>query len=124
MATMINRGVASAWSRGESAHNHRGNYHTDGRFLWSYRMLIGITLADGRKIALNAQSPHFVSMMTNQHTRIAKLHDDSIVNPARGRSYYRWDMWLFPRDLLSQSVGMTESMLADYSPVPEGVSHE
>lgn len=124
MTTVINRGVASAWSRGESAHNHRNNYHTDGRFLWSYHMLIGITLTDGRKIALNSYQPYRVTTTTTHHSRYATWHCTDIVNPVRGPAFDLWNIWLFPRDLLSQSVGITESMLADYAPLPEGVSHE
>ena len=48
-----NRNVAKRWANSHTAKSNNGQLSTDGRNLYSYNQLIGITLQDGTKVALD-----------------------------------------------------------------------
>lgn len=68
-----NNEVITAWLRGQQGSSHTGNLSTDGQKLFSYRLVIGDTMA-GEKIALDytASVGQFQSMTTSQHVGLAK----------------------------------------------------
>ena len=74
---MKNIDVARAWSRGEAAHT--AHLRTDGADLYSYRLRIGYTDAQGYKVALQyrAGTPlGFVSATTSKHVGLALRYSD------------------------------------------------
>ena len=79
-----NDAVISSWIRGQRGSSHTGNLSTDGQRLFSYRLVIGDTLA-GEKIALDytASVGQFQSMTTSQHVGLAKrqVANDNIMHP-------------------------------------------
>ena len=83
-----NDAVISSWIRGEQGSSHTGNLSTDGERLFSYRLVIGDTLA-GEKIALDytASVGQFQSMTTSQHVGLIKrqVKSSSIMLPEAAR---------------------------------------
>ena len=79
-----NTEVIRAWLRGQRGSSHTGNLSTDGQRLFSYRLVIGDTLA-GEKIALDytASVGQFQSQTTSQHVGLAKrqVANDNIMHP-------------------------------------------
>jgi len=79
MAT--NRGVICGWlnSRVSSA----GNLCTDGQKLFSYRLLIGFTSAEGEKVVLDytAKTGEYYSQTTSCHVGMASVGADQIMHP-------------------------------------------
>ena len=76
-----NRGVARAWGRGAAASSHTGNYWTDGKTLFSYRLCIGDTAADGTKVLRDhtASGKHqYHSQTTSCHVGYARVYADII----------------------------------------------
>lgn len=73
--------VANAWANGESARNGRYTFHTDGSNLYSYRLLIGFTSANGNKMLLEHRAPHFVSQTTSCHVGIAARYANACIHP-------------------------------------------
>ena len=79
-----NNNVAVNWACGIESQSHNGQFSTDGRNLFSYNQLIGITLANGDKVALNYMSRgggHYISNTTSQHVSKASIHATQTMNP-------------------------------------------
>ena len=79
-----NNNVASNWSTNTPSHSNNKQLTTDGRNLYSYRQLIGITLANGDKVALNYMSRGggcYISNTTSQHVSLASRRADQTMNP-------------------------------------------
>ena len=79
-----NSNVASNWSSNRESQSHNGSFSTDGRNLYSYRQLIGITLSNGEKIALNYTSRNkgiSISQTTSCHVGLASRNADQTMNP-------------------------------------------
>jgi hypothetical protein len=51
MSKYSNSQIAALWAAGKPASSHTGNFSTDGRSIWSYRLCIGETNEQGLKIA-------------------------------------------------------------------------
>ncbi len=76
-----NRNVARAWSVGQSANSHTGNYWTDGQRLFSYRLCIGDTAANGTKVLRDhtARGKHpYHSQTTSCHVSYARPFADIV----------------------------------------------
>lgn len=93
-----NKNVARAWHNGEFAQSHNGNYHTDGRNLYSYRMLIGVTAPDGTKYLLNVRGKNGYSSTTSKHVRLASV-GATLVEPVC-KNNWRY----FPVDTMKELV--------------------
>jgi len=79
-----NMSVATNWAMNSAIQSHNGQFSTDGQNLYSYRQLIGITLANGDKIALNYMSRGggcYISNTTSQHVSLASRRADQTMNP-------------------------------------------
>ena len=79
-----NNNVAVNWYRNIESQSHNGQFSTDGQNLYSYRKLVGITLANGDKVALNYMSRGggcYISNTTSQHVSLASRSADLIMNP-------------------------------------------
>ena len=78
---MTNRAVAAAWSRGECAQSN--SMRTDGRTLWSYNLVIGVT-REGVKVVLDyrAGTGNFKSSTTSTHVSFAADVASVIETPA------------------------------------------
>jgi YD repeat-containing protein len=77
---MKNQEVAKAWKEGRSGHS--SHMKTDGRSLWSYSLLIGVTDPGGKKVALNyTASGRPVSVTTSMHVNFARFVADRTVHP-------------------------------------------
>jgi len=79
-----NNNVASNWSINTASHSNNKQLTTDGQNLFSYRQLIGITLSNGDKVALNYMSRgngHYISNTTSQHVSLASRNADQTMNP-------------------------------------------
>ena len=84
MSRTTNSNVAYNWSNGKLSQSHNGQLSTDGQHLYSYRQLIGITLSNGDKVALNYMSRgngHYISNTTSQHVSLASRSADQTMNP-------------------------------------------
>jgi hypothetical protein len=81
-AVLANEEIARAWRRGRPATGNR--WHTDGRTLWSYRLVIGETNERGDKIVYDHTAPagHGRSKTTSRHVNLAKRYADKVVNPS------------------------------------------
>lgn len=117
MNTLTNNLVAESWSNGKPAKNHRGNFTTDGFFLFSYKMLIGITMSDGRKISLKGGVPYRVTTTTTRHCGHASSWSLETIKPVENPDSWRyiWNTYLFPHELLSQAVNVNDSILSLHS---------
>ena len=71
-----------AWKDGKPIKS-RTNLTTDGKNLYSYRLLIGFTGGDGKKILYLYQAPtgNFVSTTTSKHIGQAKGYADKEIVP-------------------------------------------
>lgn len=79
-----NNGVAKAWANNQKAHSSNGNYHTNGRELFSYSTMIGYTSPEGQKVLLDytSRTGNFLSMTTStKHIPPARLYCDHTINP-------------------------------------------
>ncbi len=79
-----NSNVASNWSTNTPSHSNNKQLTTDGQNLYSYRKLIGITLDNGDKLALNYMSRGggcYISNTTSQHVSLASRNADQTMNP-------------------------------------------
>ena len=79
-----NMSVATNWAMNFAIQSHNGQFSTDGKKLFSYNQLIGITLADGTKIALNYMRHGggcYISNTTSQHVSKASRCADQTMNP-------------------------------------------
>ena len=79
-----NNSVIHSWIRGYSADNGRSTLHTDGRNLYSYKLRIGYTGENGRKIVFlyNAKNDNFKSSTTSKHVSIASRQADESISPS------------------------------------------
>ena len=79
-----NNNVAVNWSCSIESQSHNGQFSTDGKKLFSYNQLIGITLSNGDKVALNYMSRGggcYISNTTSQHVSLASRRADQTMNP-------------------------------------------
>ena len=79
-----NDGVVQNWSRSLTSHSNNKQLTTDGKNLFSYRQLVGITLNDGTKVALNymrAGKGIYISQTTSHHVSKARDVADVAMNP-------------------------------------------
>ena len=79
-----NNNVAVNWACNIESQSHNGQFSTDGKNLFSYNQLVGITLADGTKIALNYMRRGggcYISNTTSQHVGLASGRADQVMNP-------------------------------------------
>ena len=79
-----NKNVAINWTFGIPSQSNNGQFSTDGKNLFSYSQLVGITLADGTKIALNYMrrgGGYYISNTTSQHVSLASVRADQVMNP-------------------------------------------
>ncbi len=84
MSRTTNKNVAYNWACGKLSQSHNGQLSTDGQHLYSYRQLIGITLANGDKVALNYMSRGgglYISNTTSQHVSLASRNANQTMNP-------------------------------------------
>lgn len=78
---MTNRNVARAWAQGSKATSHTGSFSTNGRHLYSYRLLIGTTI-HGRKVVYDYRAPDdFRSQTTSCHVGLAAQYADDVKTP-------------------------------------------
>jgi len=77
-----NSEIPRAWSVGQSAESHTGNFWTDGQRLYSYRLCIGDTCpSTGTKILREhtAGGKHeYHSQTTSCHVGKARMHADVV----------------------------------------------
>lgn len=106
-----NKNVARAWHNGQDAQSHNGNYHTDGRNLYSYRMLIGVTAPDGTKYLLNVRGKNRYSATTSQHVSKAVV-GATLVEPVNSGSWRHFPKNVHP-DLVLGDYGIFYT-LAEY----------
>ena len=82
--TMIstNDNVLRAWRDGLKARNSKSTLRTDGRYLWSYRLLIGIRKG-GKTFLRDATAPcgEFHSITTSCHVGKARQYADVVFHP-------------------------------------------
>ena len=79
-----NKNVATKWACNVPVKSHNGQLSTDGQNLYSYRKLIGITLSDGTKIALNYMRHGggcYISQSTSTHVSMASGVAHQTMNP-------------------------------------------
>jgi hypothetical protein len=69
-----NEGVVSAWKQGLIGWNSRKTLHTDGRYLYSYRLRIGTRLNGGATVVGDFTAPggEYKSQTTSCHVGLAK----------------------------------------------------
>jgi len=81
--TLRNEEIARRWRNGE--HGQNRSMYTDGRNLFSYRLLIGYTTSLGEKVvylyAAWSGKGRFISMTTSQHVSIAVRYAEIVLNP-------------------------------------------
>jgi hypothetical protein len=85
MIKTTNDQIAYYWSRGTAATNGTGAFTTDGKNIYSYRLMIGTTNEQGEKILFDWTSGAmgFQSQTTSCHVGKARLAADWIqVNDA------------------------------------------
>ena len=73
--------VAQEWSEGGAAFG--GSMSTDGSLIHSYALIIGVTLKDGRKIAIEhtAKGGCFHSQTTSSHVSYIRQVCDLVLTP-------------------------------------------
>jgi len=83
MKTLPNRLIAQKWKSGSPAKNHNNSFHTDGKNLYSYNLLIGRTTDANYKVLFNytKECNSFISQTTSQHVRYAKSSADHFLHP-------------------------------------------
>ncbi len=77
--TKSNDAVIRAWVIGKPATGNR--ITTDGKYLYSYSLMIGYTDENGGKIVYNYMGDHFISMTTSHHVSAAKRYGFAINPP-------------------------------------------
>ena len=78
-----NRGVITAWARGEKARNGKGTLSTDGTTLSSYELVIGYRTKEGTLVVADYTSPGggYHSQTTSCHVSRAKGVADDVFHP-------------------------------------------
>ena len=75
---MTNKDIAANWIAGTPSGVK--NYWTDGQNLYSYKLLIGVTLGNCQKIVFNyTSSGSFKSSTTSRHVGLVKVHPDVLL---------------------------------------------
>ena len=79
VAKSCNTSVVKSWSMNKAASSYNGNLSTDGKYLFSYNLVIGRTMPNGDKVALlyNAPNGYFESMTTSTHVGYAVAESNS-----------------------------------------------
>lgn len=82
-----NSNIPSYWAQSVTAHSNNRQFRTDGQNLYSYNLVIGVTVA-GQKILLDYTAPagYMVSATTSQHVGKARTSADQIMNPEVART--------------------------------------
>ena len=113
---LSNKEVARRWSYGKSGAS--GNMSTDGKYIYSYKLLIGFTTNSGKKISLDysARSGSFYSCTTSRHCSITAGYSDRAICPHEyGVRATRQDCWngdfytTIPERLLNNNFDKPES---------------
>jgi len=80
MSKSTNEQIVHAWSTGRAAENHRGSFTTDGKDLYSYRLMIGTTNEENEKVLFDYTSGGmgYYSQTTSCHVGKARLAADWI----------------------------------------------
>lgn len=80
MIKTTNENIPYYWSKGKAAMNGTGAYSTNGKDLYSYRLMIGTTNEQGEKVLFDYTSGGmgFYSMTTSKHVGKARLAADWI----------------------------------------------
>ena len=75
--------IAVAWKNNTPAKNQTKSYWTDGQFLYSYKLCIGYTDLENKKVLFNytAKGNNFVSASTSRHVNLATFYADSLLVP-------------------------------------------
>ena len=73
--------VAGLWRAGQVGSGN--NMMTDGRTIWSYALVIGVT-EEGRKVAFDYRGPNSYSVTTSRHVGFAAEVADEIRPPPQG----------------------------------------
>jgi len=78
MSKYSNREIPAMWAAGRAAESHTGNFSTDGKSIWSYRLCIGETLDDGSKLLHDYTSGgiSYYSQTTSCHVGKARPYAD------------------------------------------------
>ena len=75
-----NKDIPKLWKDNLPAKSNTGAYHTDGKTLYSYSKVIGVTSGPS-KILFDYSGNNFISQTTSTHVGIAKHWADNIVSP-------------------------------------------
>ena len=80
MSKSTNEQVVYAWATGGAAENHRGSFTTDGKNIYSYRLMIGTTNEKNEKVLFDYTSGRmgYYSQTTSCHVGKARLAADWI----------------------------------------------
>ena len=78
MSKYSNNDIPAMWSAGLPAESHTGNFSTDGRSIWSYRLCIGETTETGQKLLHDYTSGgiQYYSQTTSCHVGKARRYAD------------------------------------------------
>jgi hypothetical protein len=74
-----NDDVAELWAKGKCATGNR--ITSDGNNLYSYKLRIGFTLPDNRKVAINYMGKNRYSQTTSKHVSYAKRYANITIEP-------------------------------------------
>jgi hypothetical protein len=76
-----NSNIPSHWARSQPAHSNNRQFRTDGDFLYSYNLVVGVTVG-GKKILLDytAAAGHFRSQTTSQHIGVSRTSANQIMD--------------------------------------------
>jgi|11_taG_2_1085331.scaffolds.fasta_scaffold131230_1 hypothetical protein len=83
MKVLSNRLIVKEWKNNRPAKNRNNTFFTDGKGLYSYRLLIGTTSSTNYKIVYDytKQSDNFISQTTSRHVHYAKSSADFFLHP-------------------------------------------
>ena len=84
-----NTDIPILWKDNVSAESKTGSYHTDGRNLYSYSKLIGVTY-NNSKILFDYSGKDFISQTTSRHVGYARHIADDIVPPEESSSFIKF----------------------------------
>lgn len=77
--------VVKAWKEGKAARTKNRSFSTDGEYLYSYSLLIGIRLKSGYTIVgdytRQAQGNHYRSKTTSTHVNLASRSAHAVWHP-------------------------------------------
>ena len=83
--------IPNFWKSNTPATSNTGSYHTDGKNLYSYSKLIGVT--DGQsKILFDYSGNNFISQTTSTHVGYARKWADNIIPPEKSNLYINFSM--------------------------------